>query len=94
MVPFRRLSQRGRRSPEEHRSPHEWNEERDTHIMSATFPIHPLSSMQAPFEESMLDATGETGYVPFQNPNKSVKRGISHTTAIGDTIPGANITRW
>jgi hypothetical protein len=74
MVPFRRLSQRGRRSPEEHRSPHEWNEERDTHIMSATFPIHPLSSMQAPFEESMLDATGETGYVPFQNPNKSVKQ--------------------
>jgi hypothetical protein len=74
MVPFRRLSQRGRRSPEEHRSPHEWNEERDTRIMSATFPIHPLSSMQAPFEESMLDATGETGYVPFQNPNKSVKQ--------------------
>ncbi|KAF2827537.1 hypothetical protein CC86DRAFT_212514 [Ophiobolus disseminans] len=73
MVPFRRISQRGRRSFEE-RNPHEWNDERDTHIMTATFPIHPLSSMQAPFEESMLDATGETGFVPFQNPNKSVKQ--------------------
>jgi hypothetical protein len=28
--------------------------------------------MQAPFEESMLDATGETGYVPFQQPNKNI----------------------
>ncbi|KAH7085683.1 hypothetical protein BKA63DRAFT_23962 [Paraphoma chrysanthemicola] len=73
MVPFRRLSQRGRRSFED-RDPHEWNDERDKHIMSATFPIHPLSSMQAPFEESMLDATGETGHVPYQNPNKSVKQ--------------------
>lgn len=42
--------------------------------MTATFPIHPLSFMQAPFEESMLDATGETGYVPFENPNKTVKQ--------------------
>lgn len=42
--------------------------------MSATFPIHPLSFMQGPFEESMLDATGETGYVPFENPKKSVKQ--------------------
>jgi hypothetical protein len=74
MVPLRRLSQRARRSLENHRDPHEWQDERDKHIMSATFPIHPLSSMQAPFEESMLDATGETGYVPFPNPKKSVKQ--------------------
>tara|TARA_R110002003_G_scaffold68_13_gene6162 strand:- start:39998 stop:40930 length:933 start_codon:yes stop_codon:yes gene_type:complete len=73
MVPYRRLSQRRRRSFEG-RNPHEWDDERDKHIMAATFPIHPLSSMQAPFEESMLDATGETGHVPYQNPNKTVKQ--------------------
>ncbi|KAH6495379.1 hypothetical protein HBI55_106910 [Parastagonospora nodorum] len=74
MVPLRRLSQRARRSLDSHRDPFEWHDERDKNIMSATFPIHPLSSMQAPFEESMLDATGETGFVPFQNPKKSVKQ--------------------
>jgi hypothetical protein len=74
MVPLRRLSQRARRSFDDHRSPHEWHDERDKHIMSATFPIHPLSQMQAPFEESMLDATGETGHVPFPAPKKSVKQ--------------------
>jgi hypothetical protein len=37
-----------------------------------TFPVHPLPSMQAPFEESMLDATGETGYVPFPQPRNNV----------------------
>ncbi|KAF1844008.1 uncharacterized protein K460DRAFT_397184 [Cucurbitaria berberidis CBS 394.84] len=73
MVPFRRLSQRGRRSLEHDRDAFEWHDERDEHIMTATFPIHPLPSMQAPFEESMLDATGETGHVPFVNPKKSVK---------------------
>lgn len=73
MVPFRRLSQRGRRSAELHRDPYEWHDERDKPIMTATFPIHPLSSMQAPFEESMLDATGETGFVPFEIPTKPVK---------------------
>jgi hypothetical protein len=76
MVPFRRLSQRsqrGRRSFEHHPDPYEWNDERDRSIMTATFPIHPLPSMQAPFEESMLDATGETGHVPFQIPKKGVK---------------------
>ncbi|CAN9104867.1 unnamed protein product [Alternaria alternata] len=72
MVPFRRLSQRGRRSFED-RDSYEWQDERDERIMTATFPIHPLASMQAPFEESMLDATGETGHVPFVNPKKSVK---------------------
>ncbi|KAJ4365873.1 hypothetical protein N0V83_008495 [Neocucurbitaria cava] len=73
MVPFRRLSQKARRSFENHRDPLEWHNERDKHIMTATFPIHPLPSMQAPFEESMLDATGETGHVPFVNPKKGVK---------------------
>ncbi|CAO2656411.1 Nn.00g052140.m01.CDS01 [Neocucurbitaria sp. VM-36] len=73
MVPFRRLSQKARRSFEQHRDPLEWHDERDKHIMTATFPIHPLPSMQAPFEESMLDATGETGHVPFVNPKKGVK---------------------
>lgn len=69
MVPFRhRLSRESRRSQDE---THDANSfERDPYIM--TFPIHPLPSMQAPFEESMLDATGETGFVPFQNPNKSI----------------------
>jgi hypothetical protein len=42
--------------------------------MAATFPVHPLPVMQAPFEESMLDATGETGFVPFRNTNKTVKQ--------------------
>ncbi|RAR09537.1 hypothetical protein DDE82_001653 [Stemphylium lycopersici] len=74
MVPFRRPSQRGRRSVElRDRDSYEWPDERDTRIMTATFPIHPIASMQAPFEESMLDATGETGHVPFANPKKSVK---------------------
>lgn len=73
MVPFRRLSQRGRRSLDNQSDPYEWNDERDKPIMTATFPIHPLPSMQAPFEESMLDATGETGHVPFPNPKRSVK---------------------
>jgi hypothetical protein len=41
--------------------------------MTATFPIHPLPSMQAAFEESMLDATGETGFVPFKTPGRGVK---------------------
>ncbi|ORY06017.1 hypothetical protein BCR34DRAFT_490423 [Clohesyomyces aquaticus] len=75
MVPFRhRLSREARRSVDEpHKpDPFEWNAERDKYIM--TFPIHPLPSMQGPFEESMLDATGETGYTPFQNPNKSVEQ--------------------
>ncbi|KAH8724650.1 hypothetical protein GQ44DRAFT_617897 [Phaeosphaeriaceae sp. PMI808] len=73
MVPFSRSSQRRRRSFETQRDPHEWHDERDNHIMTATFPLHPLAVMQAPFEESMLDATGETGYIPFQSPKKSVK---------------------
>ncbi|KAF2470286.1 uncharacterized protein BDR25DRAFT_33549 [Lindgomyces ingoldianus] len=75
MVPFRhRHSREARRSHEQtHNSnPFEWNAERDKYIM--TFPIHPLPSMQAPFEESMLDATGETGYAPFQNPNKTIEQ--------------------
>jgi hypothetical protein len=72
MVPFRRLSQRSRRSTEENtgQNPLERKGERDQYIM--TFPIHPLPSMQAPFEESMLDATGETGFVPFPIPNKTI----------------------
>ncbi|KAF2122123.1 hypothetical protein BDV96DRAFT_537196 [Lophiotrema nucula] len=75
MAPFKnRLSREGRRSMDERKSednPFEWQSERDRYIM--TFPIHPLPSMQAPFEESMLDATGETGFVPFQNPNKTLE---------------------
>lgn len=73
MVPFRRPSQR-RHSPDPLSSdPFEWNDRRDKPIMTATFPIHPLPAMQAPFEESMLDATGETGHVPFPSTKKSVK---------------------
>ncbi|KAF2641213.1 hypothetical protein P280DRAFT_398664 [Massarina eburnea CBS 473.64] len=37
------------------------------------FPIHPLPSMQGPFEESMLEATGETGRTPTQIPAKSLE---------------------
>jgi len=55
------------------RRSYEWNDQRDTPIMTATFPIHPLSALQAPFEESMLEATGETGHVPFPTPKKGVK---------------------
>ena len=76
MVDYRRSLQRHRRS---HNPPdaadkttsYEWQEQRDHYIM--TFPIHPLPSMQGPFEESMLDATGETGHIPFKNPNKTVE---------------------
>lgn len=74
MVPPRRLSQRAHRISDEYHDPHEWHDERDKHIMTATFPLHPLPSMQAPFEESMLDATGETGHVPYQAPKRSVKQ--------------------
>ena len=49
MVPLRRASQRGRRSLDHHRDPFEWQDERDKPIMTATFPIHPLPSMQAAF---------------------------------------------
>ncbi|KAF1929133.1 uncharacterized protein M421DRAFT_61823 [Didymella exigua CBS 183.55] len=73
MVPLRRPSQRGRRSLEHDRDPFEWQEAPDTPMMTATFPIHPLPSMQAAFEESMLDATGETGFVPFKTPGRGVK---------------------
>ncbi|KAF1839808.1 hypothetical protein BDW02DRAFT_11119 [Decorospora gaudefroyi] len=79
MVPFPSSShRRGRRSDLHHHhdddnDSFEWQDQRDKRIMTATFPIHPLSAMQAPFEESMLDATGETGHVPFVKPNKSVK---------------------
>lgn len=72
MAPFRQPSQRARRGPDD-RDPFEWHDERDKHIMTATFPIHPMPNMQAPFEESMLDATGETGHVPFVCSKKSVK---------------------
>ncbi|KAF9701944.1 hypothetical protein EKO04_000800 [Ascochyta lentis] len=73
MVPLRRASQRERRSLEHDRDPFEWHQARDEPIMTATFPIHPLPSMQAAFEESMLDATGETGFVPFKTPGRGVK---------------------
>jgi hypothetical protein len=72
MVPFRRPSQRSPRSFQDHDS-YAWQDERDKRIMTATFPIHPIASMQAPFEESMLDATGETGHVPFVAPKRGVK---------------------
>jgi len=69
---LRRLSQKSRRSQDEthNASPYDRKTERDQYIM--TFPIHPLPSMQAPFEESMLDATGETGFVPFPAITKGV----------------------
>lgn len=73
MVPFRSSSRRSRRSADRSNrssNPSEWHDDRDQYIM--TFPVHPLPSMQAPFEESMLDATEETGHVPFQNPRKNV----------------------
>ncbi|KAF2751642.1 hypothetical protein M011DRAFT_394330 [Sporormia fimetaria CBS 119925] len=75
MLPFRSNSRRLRRSRSLDRTsqssnPFEWQAQRDQYIMA--FPMHPLPSMQAPFEESMLDATGETGYVPFQNPDKNL----------------------
>ncbi|KAH9879874.1 hypothetical protein J1614_001898 [Plenodomus biglobosus] len=73
MVPYRRPSQRDRRSLEHDSHPYEWNDQRDKPIMTATFPIHPIPALQAPFEESMLDATGETGHVPFPHPKKGVK---------------------
>ncbi|CAI6339058.1 unnamed protein product [Periconia digitata] len=38
-----------------------------------TFPMHPLSSMQAPFEESMLEATGDAARGPFTIPNKTLE---------------------
>lgn len=74
MVPFRTNSRRERRSNETRSSrdlnSFEWKpSDRDQFIM--TFPIHPLPSMQAPFEESMLDATGETGFVPYLSPSKN-----------------------
>lgn len=70
MVPFRSNSRRERRSLERNHESPKWQAQSDRYIM--TFPIHPLPSMQAPFEESMLDATGETGYVPFPTLNKDV----------------------
>ncbi|KAF2851145.1 hypothetical protein T440DRAFT_69730 [Plenodomus tracheiphilus IPT5] len=73
MVPYRRPSLRDRRTLDHHSDPYEWNDHRDNPIMTATFPIHPIPSLQAPFEESMLDATGETGHVPFPHPKKGVK---------------------
>ncbi|KAF2704187.1 hypothetical protein K504DRAFT_390870 [Pleomassaria siparia CBS 279.74] len=77
MVPFRRLSQKGRRTLDQDHIQNPLDckggreRERDQYIM--TFPIHPLPSMQAPFEESMLDATGQTGFVPFTNPTKNIE---------------------
>jgi hypothetical protein len=76
MVPFRSSSRKSRRSVESNNdrtsSDPRSSSERDRYIM--TFPIHPLPSMQAPFEESMLDATNETGYVPFQDPRKNLEK--------------------
>ncbi|KAF2201535.1 hypothetical protein GQ43DRAFT_33496 [Delitschia confertaspora ATCC 74209] len=46
--------------------------EQGQHTMA--FPVHPLPSMQAPFEESMLDSTGTTGYVSFHPPTLSLER--------------------
>ncbi|EMD96746.1 hypothetical protein COCC4DRAFT_62243 [Bipolaris maydis ATCC 48331] len=73
MVPFRRPSQKSRPSFDDDDDSYAWQDERDKRIMTATFPIHPIASMQAPFEESMLDATGETGHVPFVAPKRGVK---------------------
>ncbi|KAF2815054.1 uncharacterized protein BDZ99DRAFT_494912 [Mytilinidion resinicola] len=36
-------------------------------------PIHPLESMQGPFEESMLDATGDSPSSPFQSPAQNAE---------------------
>ena len=60
----------------DHHDHHATLDERDPEpdsILMATFPIHPLPDMQAPFEESMLDATGDNGHVPYTHTKKSVK---------------------
>jgi hypothetical protein len=49
-------------------------EDRNKYDLVMTFPVHPLGSMQGPFEESMLDATGGTGFVPFKNPKKTIEQ--------------------
>ena len=49
-------------------------EDRSRHNVAMTFPVHPLGSMQGPFEESMLDATGGTGFVPYKNPKKTIEQ--------------------
>lgn len=49
-------------------------EERTTYNPVMTFPVHPLAAMQGPFEESMLDATGNTAFVPFKKPKKTIEQ--------------------
>ncbi|KAF1950286.1 hypothetical protein CC80DRAFT_243330 [Byssothecium circinans] len=76
MVPFRRPSLKNRRSSHDPHADEEdaantWHDPRENYIM--TFPIHPLPSMQGPFEESMLEATGETARSPIQIPTKSLE---------------------
>ncbi|KAF2731076.1 hypothetical protein EJ04DRAFT_499353 [Polyplosphaeria fusca] len=72
MVPFRnRRSREARRSVEEPNS-FEWQSERERDQFIDMYPIHPLPTMQAPFEESMLDSSSENGFVPFSSPDKTV----------------------
>lgn len=72
---------RSKHPPREHRMPYEhqnanpfedWNAEPEPFVM--TFPVHPLPSMQAAFEESMLDATGENDHIPYETPNLDSKQ--------------------
>lgn len=75
MAPFRSNSRRSRRSRSLDRQSDtsatlEWRERDQSRVM--TFPIHPLPCMQSPFEESMIDSTGETGYVPYPPPTKNI----------------------
>lgn len=75
MVPFR-ASQHHRRSLRDLDAGFDpgrlQREERSTYDLVMTFPVHPLAAMQGPFEESMLDATGSTGFVPFKKPKKTI----------------------
>ncbi|KAJ4291013.1 hypothetical protein N0V90_010209 [Kalmusia sp. IMI 367209] len=77
MVPFR-ASQHNRRSLRDLDADDDLNrlqrEERNKYNVVMTFPVHPLGSMQGPFEESMLDATGGTGFVAFKNPKKTIEQ--------------------
>lgn len=75
MVPFR-ASQHNRRSLRDLDAADDpsrpQREDRSHYNLAMTFPVHPQPSMQGPFEESMLDATARTGFVPFKNPNKTI----------------------
>ncbi|KAF9731318.1 hypothetical protein PMIN06_007407 [Paraphaeosphaeria minitans] len=77
MVPFR-ASQHHRRSLRDLDAGNDASrlqpKERTTYNVVMTFPVHPIGAMQGSFEESMLDATGATGFVPFKQPKKTIEQ--------------------